>query len=367
MLSRFIPSRERIAPALIPLGAVAAALTIGAVLLLILGANPIEGFSAMIRGAFGTSTGLTETALRATPLLLVGAGICVAFRANVINIGGEGQMVLGAIVSTGIALAFPSWPAFLLLPAVLIGGIAGGAMWGAIPGALKAYYGVNEILSTIMLNLVAAQLMNWLLRGYYIDPSDDYIPQTARLPEASDLPVLFGDRFHIGMLLAIVAAYVAYVLLWRTTVGYRLRAVGLSSSASAYSGLPVKRSIVLALTFSGALCGLAGAILVFGSESHRFVTDGSATGFTASAGFNGIVTALFGGLHPLWTIPSSFLFGGLLVGANSMQRAVQVPQALIIGLNGLVVIFVVSSQRFRTRLIERAERKQEESKEPADE
>jgi simple sugar transport system permease protein len=124
--------------------------------------------------------------------------------------------------------------------------------------------------------------------------------------------------------------------------------------------MPVKRTIVAALTFSGAMCGIAGAILVFGSESHRFVTDGSSVGFTQSAGFNGIVTALFGGLHPLWTIPSSFLFGGLLVGAEAMQRAVQVPKALMVGLNGLVVVFVVTSEQFRRVLRERAERQVEE-------
>ena len=126
--------------------------------------------------------------------------------------------------------------------------------------------------------------------------------------------------------------------------GFRLRAVGLNPDAARYGGMPVKRSIVLALTFSGALAGLAGALLVFGSESHRFVTDGSAAGFTGSAGFNGIVTALFGALHPLWTIPSSFLFGGLLVGANSLQRAVQVPQALIVALNGLVVRLTINGR-----------------------
>jgi simple sugar transport system permease protein len=117
--------------------------------------------------------------------------------------------------------------------------------------------------------------------------------------------------------------------------------------------MPVKRTIVVALTLSGAMCGVAGAILVFGSESHRFVTDGSSVGFTGSAGFNGIVTALFGGLHPLWTIPSSFFFGGLLVGANAMQRSVQVPAALIVALNGLVVVFVVSSDRVRRMLVDR--------------
>jgi len=336
----------------VPLLAALAALAIGAVMLIALGADPVEGYRAMIRGAFGSGNALVETALKATPLLLVGVGITIAFRANVINIGGEGQMIMGAIFAAGWALAAPELPAAIHLPTVLIAGLLGGAVWGAIPGALKAYFAVNEILSTIMLNIVAVQIMNFLLRGPFIDPGEiergTRIPQTARLAETADLPILLGDRLHAGPVIAVLAAVAAYVLLWRTGLGFRLRAVGLSRDAAKYAGMPVKRSILLALTFSGALAGLAGAVLVFGSESHRFVTDGSATGFTGSAGFNGIVTALFGGLHPLWTIPSSFLFGGLLVGANALQRAVQVPSALIIALNGLVVIFVVSSDRLRT-------------------
>jgi simple sugar transport system permease protein len=267
-------------------------------------------------------------------------------------------MVLGALFSTIVALNAPDLPSFVMIPLVLIAGLMGGALWGAIPGALKAYYGVNEILSTIMLNVVAVQLMNYLLRGPLIDPAEiergTRIPQTERLPESADLPLLFGSgRLHIGPLIAIAAAVAAYILLWRTPIGYRVRAVGRNTDASRYAGIPVKRTIVLALTLSGAMAGLAGAILVFGSESHRMVTDGSTAGFTGNAGFNGIVAALFGGLHPLWTIPASFLFGGLLVGGNALQRAVQVPAALILALNGLVVIFVVSSERFRRRLLER--------------
>ena len=225
-------------------------------------------------------------------------------------------------------------------------------------GALKAYYGVNEILSTIMLNIVAVQLMNFLLRGPMIDPGEiergTRIPQTARLAESADLPLILGsDRLHIGPLLAVLAAIAAYILLWRTPLGYRVRAVGQNADAARYAGIPVKRTITLALTMSGAMCGLAGAVLVFGSESHRMVTDGSTAGFTGSAGFNGIVAALFGGLHPLWTVPASFLFGGLLIGGNALQRAVQVPSALILALNGLVVIFVVSTDRYRRLLLER--------------
>jgi simple sugar transport system permease protein len=327
-------------------------------MLIALGADPVKGFGKLLSGAFGSSSALTETALKATPLLFVGVGITIAFRANVINIGGEGQMVAGGLLSTIVALNAPDMGPFVMIPLVLLAGLLGGAIWGAIPGALKAYYGVNEILSTIMLNVVAVQLMNYLLRGPLIDPLEvergTRIPQTARLTESADLPLLFGSgRFHIGPLIAILAAVGAYILLWRTPLGYRVRAVGQNTDASRYAGIPVKRTIVLALTMSGAMAGLAGAVLVFGSESHRMVTDGSTAGFTGSAGFNGIVAALFGALHPLWTIPASFLFGGLLVGGNALQRAVQVPSALILALNGLVVIFVVSSDRYRKRLLER--------------
>jgi simple sugar transport system permease protein len=168
------------------------------------------------------------------------------------------------------------------------------------------------------------------------------------LVKAFDLPRLIPTRLHLGAVIAVLLAVVVYILLWRTTLGYRIRAVGENPNASRYAGIDVKRQVVLALLLSGAFAGLAGAIQVFG-VNHRMITDGSATGFTGSAGFNGIVAALFGQLHPLGTIPASFLFGALLVGANKMQRVVQVPSAMITALNGLVVIFVVSSEIWRRR------------------
>ncbi len=331
------------------------ALLIGAAMILGLGANPLEGYAELLKGAFGGTEELAESAAKAMPLLLVGTGICVAFRAKVINIGGEGQIIAGGLLSTVTALAVPDLPPIVLIPLVLLMGLVGGAIWGGIPGALKAYLGVNEILSTIMLNLVAVQLFNYLLRAPLMDPRQielgTRIPQTERLSENADLPILIeGTRFHLGVIVALVAAAVAWFFLWRTTTGYRVRAVGASAAAARYAGMPVKRMTMLALTISGALCGLAGACLVFGSETHRLQTEGFATGFTGSAGFNGIVAALFGGLHPLFTIPSSFLFGGLLVGANAMQRVIQIPVDLVIGLNGLIVVFVVSSNTLRERL-----------------
>jgi simple sugar transport system permease protein len=192
--------------------------------------------------------------------------------------------------------------------------------------------------------------MNFFLTGPMIDPSQakiaSQIPQTARLEEIYRLPRLAPTRLHLGALIAVIFAILVYILLWRTTLGYRIRAVGQNAFASRYAGIKVKRYIVLAMILSGALSGLAGAVQVYG-VNYRMITDGSATGFTGSAGFNGIVAALFGQLHPILTIPASILFGALSVGANTMQRTVQIPSALIMALNGLVVVFVVSSEIWR--------------------
>lgn len=346
---------ERLSGPLVSVAAVAGAFALGAIMILALGANPWDGLSALLDGAFGGRRELADTATKATPLLLVGTGICISFRAKVINIGGEGQILAGALAGTVAALALGDLPRAVLVPVVLLAGLIGGGAWGAVPGALKAYMGVNEILSTIMLNIVAAQIVNYLLRDPLIDPAEiergTRIPQTARLSEHADLPVLLGGtRLHLGVVVAVLVAVAAWVFLWRSSVGYRIRAVGSGPDAARYAGIHVPRMTMLALTASGAMCGLAGAILVFGSESHRFVTDGSSTGFTGSAGFNGIVAALFGGLHPLWTIPAAALFGGLLVGANAMQRAIQIPGSLVIAMNGLVVLFVVASVDIRKRI-----------------
>lgn len=335
-------------------GSAVAALLVGAVMLYALGASPVTGYRALADGAFGDSYALSATAVKAVPLLLVGVGICIAFRANVFNIGGEGQIAMGALFATTMVLALPDLPSVLLLPLIILAGAVGGGIWGAIPGAFKGYLGVNEILSTIMLNLVAVQIMNYMLAGPLHDKTADsvggLIPQTRLLPESSWLPILRdGTQLHLGVVVAVLAAVAAYVLLWRTSFGFRLRAVGLSREASTYAGMSVARTTTLALTLSGALCGMAGSMLVFGSISHRMVTDGSLTGFTGSAGFNGIVVALFGGLNPLWTILSSFIFAGLLVGGDAMQVVTGVPSDLIVALNGLVVVFVVSVEVLRRR------------------
>jgi simple sugar transport system permease protein len=350
-----LPSKFRLSAvfdALMPVFATIAALLVGAIFLLLLGANPITAYSALLEGAFGSFNAFAETLVKSIALLLIGLGTCIAYRGSVTNIGGEGQMIVGALLSTWIGLSFTNLPGWLMIIIAMLAGSLGGAIWGGLPGLLKAYFNVNEILSTVMMNAIAVQIMNYMLRGPLIDPvqaeAASQIPQTARLEVAYRLPRLAPTRLHIGLLIAILLAVAVYILLWRTTLGYRIRAVGQNQAASKYGGIDVKKHIVLALLLSGAFAGLAGMMQVYG-VNYRMITDGSSTGFTGNAGFNGIVAALFGQLHPIITIPASILFGGLLVGANAMQRVVQVPSALITGLNGLVVVFVVSSEYFRKR------------------
>ena len=335
------------------------ALLLGAALMLAFGASPVTGYHALLAGAFSGTYALTSTAVKAVPLLLVGAGICIAFRANMFNIGGEGQIVMGGLAGTATALAVPGLPAVILVPLVLLAGAVGGGIWGAIPGAFKAYFNVNEILSTIMLNLIAVQFMNYLLSGPLVARSGyavgGLIPQTKLLSPNSWLPTLVGGtQLHLGVFIAVLLAVAVYVLLWRTSLGFRIRAVGLSREASRYAGMSVKPTMTLAMTLAGALSGIAGAMLVTGSVSHRMVTDGTLTGFTGNAGFNGIVVALFAGLQPLWTIVTAFLFAGLLVGGTAMQVVTGVPADLITTINGLVVVLVVSVEYLRRRARARA-------------
>jgi simple sugar transport system permease protein len=329
------------------------ALLIGAFVLMALGANPIEAYGALLDGAFGTSTNLLRVFTRATPLLLVAIGVCIAFRGGVINIGVEGQLFVGAVTATAFSIGFANvLPSFTLGTLTLIVGLLAGAVWGSVPGFLKARFEVNEILSTVMMNEIAIQLLLYLLSGPMIDPEQiaqgTRVPQSARLPEAAWLLEIDSrSALHIGVFIAMGTAVLAWVLLWRTSIGYRIRAVGQNKDAARYAGISVQRYLTLALTLSGALAGLAGAVHVQGAE-HRMVE-----GFAVGYGFSGIVVALFGRLHPLGSIPAAFLFGVLLVGADKMQRTVQVPTATAIVLQGLVVVFVVSSDYFVRRWMAR--------------
>jgi general nucleoside transport system permease protein len=333
---------------ILPVAGVVVALLFGALMLLFLKVNPLEAYTAMFSGAFGNRIGLIQSLVKATDLLLVGLGICIAFRASVINIGGEGQIILGAIAATWWTLAVRTWSPWIVVPGAVIMGFLAGSLWGFIPGILKARLNVNEILSTIMMNAIALQLMNLLLRGPLMDPkgisAGTYLAQSERIPDALWLPRLVPQTLlNAGAILALVLAVLVYFFLWRTTIGYRIRAVGLNPDAARYAGINVRLYQALSLTLAGGFAGLAGVVEVIGVQ-HRLLE-----GITGGYGFTGIVAALFGGLHPLGMIPASFLFGGLLVGGDKMQRAVQIPSALTTAILGLVVLFVSGSALYVRR------------------
>ena len=375
---------QRLYDVLLPFAAVLAAFLIGAVLLLLQGVNPLEAYQAMFVGAFGSKNGLSDTLVKAIPLMLVGLGIAIAFRGGVINIGAEGQIIVGSLLTTFVVVKMgESWPGYLGIIVGMLAGAFMGGVWGAIPGYLKARLGVNEILSTIMMNQIAIQVGFYLLRGPMIDPAElaagTNIPHSARLAKLYDLPrftdlaqsigltksaeelglkgytaELYGvlvepSRLHTGLILAVLAAILVYILLWRTTIGYRIRSVGLNPHASRYAGMTVERTMVLSMTLSGMFAGLAGAVEILGLHHRMF----EPTAVSAGYGFTGIVAALFGKLHPLGIIPSSILFGGLLVGGDKMQRTMQVPQVLITAILGLVVLFVVSTDYFVRKRVNR--------------
>jgi general nucleoside transport system permease protein len=351
------------------------AFLVASTLLLALNTSPLDGFASMFEGAFGSINNTAETFVKAIPMLFVAIGICIAFRGGMTNVGGEGQMIMGAVAGTALTLALGDSLGWLGIPLAILAGFLAGALYGGLAGWLKAWFNVNEILSTIMLNAVAVQFMNYMLNGPMLDPTEagvNQIPKTARIVEAMQLPrlsfplpegiaslfslenaELFArTRLHWGLVIAVVLAVAAYFLLWRTTVGYRIRAVGENERAAKYAGISVRGHMVLSMMLAGGFAGLAGIVQVLGLQ-YRLQTDGSPTGFTGNAGFNGIVVALFGGLNPLGAIPASAFFGGLLVGAQKMQRDLGVPAALITSINGLIVIFAVSSDYFRAWLARR--------------
>ena len=316
-----------------------------ALVLLAIGASPLETYKTILLGPLSDLFGMTEVLVRAVPLLLVALGIAISFRSGIINIGAEGQIQMGVLASTAVALALPGLPKLYLLPMALMAGALAGALWGGIAGWLRARLQVNEILSTVMLNYIAGQIYTFLLRGPMLDPAEREMgsgtPQSMRLPDHAILDYLVpGTRLHTGLVLALVMALLVWILLWKTTLGYRMRAAGAGAKAARYAGIPVERYLIVAMLFAGGFAGLAGAVEVTGVH-HRAI-EGISSGY----GFAGIVVALFGMLHPAGIIPSAAFFGVLLIGADMTQRSAGVPANMVLVLQGVIILSIVSAQSF---------------------
>jgi ABC-type uncharacterized transport system permease subunit len=326
-------------------GAQAVALTVGLLgallvtVLLILSAGAPLG-TALVSfgdGAFGDWNAIGETLVQATPLIFTGLAVTVAFRGRLWNIGAEGQFFAGAMAAVWLGLKFGNLPAVVLFVLIVVGSTLAGGFWGLIPGWLKARYRTNEVVVTVMMNYIIQYILSYLLGGPWRDPNSFFL-QTAEIPKAAYFPRLFtGTRLHAGFLLALLAAGLVYLLLWKTTLGYEIRAFGINAWASRYKGINTTLVIVLIMAISGGLAGLAGGSEIAGLH-HRLRLDIS-TGY----GFTGILIALLGRLNPVGVLAASVFFGALVNGSTGMQIATGVPVALVYAVQGLTLIFVLAS------------------------
>ena len=308
-----------------------------ALLFAALGRDPAEALRILFVQPVSSLDGLTELALKATPLLLCAVGIAVAARAQVWNIGAEGQFTLGAIAAGGLALAFGGRGHAWLLPAMGLAGFAGGAAWAAIPAFLRTRFNAHEILTTLMLTYVATQLLGFMVHGPWRDPDGHSFPQTREFEADALLPMLVArSRLHVGVLLAIVSVPLAWLLLGRTLVGFQLRVLGLAPAAARYAGYPRHGIVWLCLLVSGGLAGLAGFCEVAGPVGQ--LTPVISPGY----GFAAIIVAFLGRLHPLGILFASLLMALLYLGGEGLQMTMKVPLAATGVVQGLLLFFLLA-------------------------
>ena len=249
---------------LIPVGAIILALLVGAVFILLIGKNPIEAYIALLQGAFGDVFSIGETLENTTPLILTGLAVAFAFRAKLFNIGAEGQFLMGALAATWVGTSL-SVPSIIHIPLVLLAGIIVGGLWGGLAGLLKATRGVHEVISTIMLNFIAIFFISYMVTGPMKEVSALDIPQTARMADTAQLmKIMPPSRLSAGIIIALLAAGFIWWLLWKTTIGYEVRAVGLNFFAAEFGGIKPNYNMFLAMLISGGLAGLGGAIIISG-------------------------------------------------------------------------------------------------------
>jgi simple sugar transport system permease protein len=350
-----------------PLIAVIFALLVGAIVIVIIGEDPIYVYKILFSNAISNRDGWGNVLFRATPLIFTGLAVAFAFRCGLFNIGGEGQVYIGAFLSTWVGFTFTSLPAFILIPLCILAAAAGGALWAAIPGILKAKRGVHEVIVTIMMNWIAASFTFFLVLRFKAPATEamkaagvkQMIPHTKEIAQAARLPRLYDifksinidfpsyNQVNVSFFIAIAAAILAYYILWKTNLGYEIRAVGYNPLAAEYGGISVAKNIVLAMVISGAFAGLVGTNEVMGFK-YRWRQE-----LFTGLGFNGIAVALLGKNHPLGVVLAAILFGILNYGGAIVNIFTEgrIPRELIMVLQAVIVIFVVISDEVVKRLI----------------
>lgn len=319
----------------VPVVAVLLASLIGALILYISGASPLAAYSALLEGAFGSTGAFTRTLEKATPLVFSGLAVAFAFKGGLFNIGAQGQLLFGAIISAALGFAIEGLPAYIHAPLALLGGALAGALFAAIPGALKTYTGAHEVITTIMLNYIAINITDYLADGPWKDPSpSNIVARTPKVLESAVIPDLAG--FPVGFLISILFAGLIWWLLQQTTIGFEIRTVGQNPDAAEYSGIKVARTVILAMVISGFIAGLGGAVETQG------VVGRYQPGFNVGLGFDGITIALLGKTHPFGVIPAAILVGAMDAGSSQMQFSANVASEIIDVIQALILFFVAA-------------------------
>jgi len=332
-----------------PFAAIPLALLIGAAILWITGSDPVKAYQAMWVGAFRDKTAVAEVLVKATPLIFIGIGLAVAFRCSIWNIGAEGQFYAGAVAATAVGIYLGGLPGFILMPLVLIMGIIGGALWGMLAAFLKNRFRANEVVTTIMLNYIAIFITGYLVTGPMIE-TKGLFAQTPMISEAARLPrILPPTRLHLGFILAVILAIVFYVLIFKTSTGFTIRAVGVNPDAARYAGINVNKNILLAMAISGGAAGLGGAVEVaaISYRLYQLISPGY--------GFDGIAVSLLVNNNPLGAIFSGILFGALRSGAEVMQLSAKVHSVMVFMIQGLVILSVVAFGAYRAITVAKEE------------
>jgi len=334
---------------LFPLIAVLSAFAVGALVVLFIGDSPAETYRLLLGSAFSWPDGIGYTLFFATPLIFTGLAVAVALRGGLLNIGAEGQLYVAAFATAWVGIKLAGLPGVVLVPLCCLAAIGAGAVWGAIPGLLKARFGSHEVINTIMLNFIAVALVGYLTQYHYRIPGDP-IMESAPIGDAAHIARLgrfipgLPERIpvNVAFLLALLACWLVYVLLWKTKWGYEIRATGQNPAAAEYGGVSVRKEIVLTMAISGALAGMVGINEVLGYR-HRYYD-----GFSDNYGFTGIAVALLGRNHPLGVIAAALLFAVLQRGGVPVDAFTHlVSKDIVLILQALVILFVAAEAMFR--------------------
>lgn len=321
------------------------ALLIAIALILLVGSDVAKAITGFIGGIFGSTYAVAEVLVKATPLILCGLGIAVGLKTGFTNLGAEGQLYMGAIAASVVALFLPGLPKPVMLPLMVLAGFLLGGIWAVIPGFLKARFKISEVILTIMFNYIAINIVGILVRTILKDPDYPY-PMSAEFPSAAFLtPLLQPTRLHSGLIIAFCCACLVYLLVWKTPLGFQLRAVGLNPRASMCSGISVYKCIIISALLSGGLAGIAGVSEVAGLH-HKLLE-----GISPDYGYVAIIVALLGNNHPLGVVVAGLGIAALQVGSLAMQRSAGVPTAISSIIMGAIVLLILARKTIFKRVV----------------